>query len=732
MKLRWVALVWSLSMVFAIAANAESREHVVCYQAKPAKKACSSASANAGAICSDDANCVGGVCEKQPKFPKGLFAKLDDDTDPQSVGEDKTFEVKKLKQLCVPVDVNGLGVEDPDTFWVTYQVKQAKKVCSAGVNQDLPCKDDAECPGSSCVEIAKFDGKAATNANILVEDQFTNIRVAASKVDLLMVPASLCDGDNDATCVSGANAAPTGEEHYKCYKAKATKKVCSLGSPNELLECKKDDECGFGGLCVKLDKFAKGVNATATDSVPGFNNGRTFDIAKLTHICKAVAKTPLLPTSGAPEGPVNSAARLLCYKSKGSKGQCAAGVNAGGACKKDEECPGSNCAVQNKFDKANPDGQGLYVNDQFDLAAGATPTEPGDYHRLNAAKEEMFCLPACEAPDEILSFTNNVVRAVTLSIPSTGNPGDGQDVDNNAATCQPAGCSGGIDNVLGTISGLIPALNTALQDTVTDGSVNIVLEIDEFANGAQLANGYLGDLDSPAGCTDVNDGGQVCNYKANGVGIDKSCAKTAEIEFPITVSGLPGSPAAISGGGVGTDLAFNLPLGDSPLPLTIRNVKVGASVVHTAGPGTITGASGALGGAISQRELKATINDLPEGNCDGGPNSGDACTLATATADCGAGNPCNTMYLGGFDKAFVILALDSFLVRDIDLDGAKSCEGGGNDGEACTTDADCPDQVPPQSPACDNYDAHSVGLKFTAIDAAISGSSCDKATCSLY
>jgi hypothetical protein len=69
-----------------------------------------------------------------------------------------------------------------------------------------------------------------------------------------------------------------------------------------------------------------------------------------------------------------------------------------------------------------------------------------------------------------------------------------------------------------------------------------------------------------------------------------------------------------------------------------------------------------------------------------------------------------------------------------------TCEGGANDGEPCTvnsplpTPGGCPDPSTGTPPiACTVFDAMSIGIKFTAIDAAITGYNrpCTKETCSL-
>jgi hypothetical protein len=315
-----------------------------------------------------------------------------------------------------------------------------------------------------------------------------------------------------------------------------------------------------------------------------------------------------------------------------------------------------------------------------------------------------------------MDFSSTVLRAVTLSIPPSGNPGDGVNVD-GLATCEPSfSCGGGIDNALGWVSASIGDLNTALQDAVTNGDINILIELDQFANGSQTARGSIGELASPAGCTDINDGGQVCNYLIPADGVDpRVCRGGGAFKLPVSIGGLPGA-ASVSGGGPGNDFTFALPFAGADLDLTVHGVKVEATVASDGST-----ASGALGGAVTQRELKAAIGGLPEGLCDGGDNDGDACTAATAATDCpGVGAFCDTGYLGGFPPSLIVGLIDGF-PRDIDTDGLKTCEGGSNNGETCTVDGDCPDTSSPPVTSCDQLDGMSLGLKFTGIDAAITG-----------
>lgn len=739
--------------LFASASAEAQRDNLLCYKARAGKRACAESAPNAGAPCSEDSQCGGalGSCARLPKLP--AFQVYLDDLASGSVGEAKTFALRKARQVCVPVDDHDRGIADASTHYVTYPIKQQQKVCDAGVDQGMPCKSDGDCAPGACVEVAKFDSKHPDNVNILVEDQFTNIRVDASKVDLLMTPASMCSGGDDASCLG--TAAPAGEEIYKCYRARATRKVCAPGTPTALQVCRKDEDCpgGGAGACVKLDKLAKGLNTRATDDSgtlvvadPGDPNSpeRTFALKSITHLCKAVEAT-VLP-GGAAEGPVDSKARLLCYKAKASRAHCSpsAPQNALGPCSKEAHCGGSDttsfCTAQATF-TGHPAYAGLYLNDRFDPVPGSPPSAPGDFHRLDLGKEEMMCVPACEDPDDAIQFTPHVFRLTSLVLPPSGHPGQGLDLDNNPATCGPSYtgcspcCSGGIDNWLGLLSGFIPDVNTALAGALLSGSIHILLEIDDLANGPQLVNGYQGDLDPDnPGCTNFNSGSQVCNYVVDGVDLDnRVCKKKANISFPVTVSNLPSSPAQVVGGGPESSFTLSVPVFGTQLALTARYLHIVSSVVHSGG--VVSTASGILGGAIVHRELKQTILALPDGLCEGGGNNNEPCSVLADCPDTGPGTNCDTLYLGGIPKAVIAAVLDG-IPRDIDTDGILTCEGGSNNGEPCIVPGDCPDPSTTTAPgpiACDPNDGTSIAFVFSGIDAAISGHerSCNLPTCSL-
>jgi hypothetical protein len=58
-----------------------------------------------------------------PRFPKGVQVTLADQFDPEGT---RTFDVKKPKHICFPVDKNGEGIQDAGALLVCYQARPAK------------------------------------------------------------------------------------------------------------------------------------------------------------------------------------------------------------------------------------------------------------------------------------------------------------------------------------------------------------------------------------------------------------------------------------------------------------------------------------------------------------------------------------------------------------------------------------------------------------------------------
>lgn len=132
--------------------------------------------------------------------------------------------------------------------------------------------------------------------------------------------------------------------------------------------------CAVAKLAKGQPKLAKDLQLTVTDALTGLP--RRVALKKVARLCAPV---------GEDGGAAKHADHLVCFQVSASKGRCAddAPVNPGGGCKKETECGGTKgttgfCTPQGKLAKL----PGIFVAN--DLADG----------RLDAAKEDLLCLPA--------------------------------------------------------------------------------------------------------------------------------------------------------------------------------------------------------------------------------------------------------------------------------------------------------------------------------------------------
>lgn len=169
--------------------------------------------------------------------------------------------------------------------------------------------------------------------------------------------------------------------------------VVDTGKPAQLLLPTAEDPASSPSLTVnELDRFAcyqaklakgqpklpKDLQLTIGDQFT--SPPKRVTVKKLVRLC-----TPV----GVNGGATKHTANLLCFQVATTKGRCAEAspTNAGGGCKKETDCGGTKgqttlCALQAKF--LQQPGRNV-VND---LDAG----------KLDAAKEDVLCLPALLAP----------------------------------------------------------------------------------------------------------------------------------------------------------------------------------------------------------------------------------------------------------------------------------------------------------------------------------------------
>ncbi len=242
---------------------AATPDHYKCYKIKETKKKCLM---DLGAKCKVDADCgAAGPCLG---FPKGVQASIADQF------ESGNYDVKKPVRMCNPVDKNGEGILDPDTHQKGYQIK-AVKGAPKHVKQRVTIQN-------------QFTDQFSADGLQVVE---------TIKEDFLLVPSG--------KDLSGPASLPSSDvDHYKCYKTKEVKGVCTGDMTSK---CKVDADCfTVGGSCAQ--KHPKGVNVTLDDQ---FESG-SWEAKKLTSLCTPADKNG--------EGITNDVDHLACYQIKAPKG----------------------------------------------------------------------------------------------------------------------------------------------------------------------------------------------------------------------------------------------------------------------------------------------------------------------------------------------------------------------------------------------------------------------------
>lgn len=667
----------------------------------------------------------------EEKLPRGETARVEDALDPNNVlnldpnavpGENSTFGLKKVREVCIANDVDGAGVTDAASHFVWYDLKAEKGGCENDLA--VPCTKDSDCEavGGNCSLQEKFDKKSDRNRNLRVVDAYNDVHLDLGKELALLLPATV---DGDAFL-----GLPERTEAYKCYDAKPTKKLCENGV-NDGTICRRDDDCP-GGACVKLPSFPKdthpeGLEVNVDSDIANLFDtepGRVLDVRKIKAYCQA---TDTKRAGQAVDPRDEEQAGMLCYAVKALKRECHGGDNDNRECRKDEDCPGelepgipAACRYEPKFDNRAPEALGYYVEDEV------FP------HRFDLRKEDLLCVPACKEPPATGTFSPHVLRLSSLQIPTSG-------------------------HAFSVVAGLV---NPTIASSVASGTINLLLEFDRFGDGNMDVNSYTGNLDpANAGCA-VGNPAAHCSYLVDPEALDlnsfrtrTSCGNAGAIVVPVSVAGTATEPsAAFDGGNEDTGFRFAFPFTNTvTIELAARNVRLSGDLTHSGGQYTSV-TNGTLTGVVVQRDFKATANELPDGLCQGGSNNNEPCDFSDALCPGGTCDPlsgtcaggtraglgcgddsscpdprtgnvsdaCIETYVGGFTKSQVVGLID-LLPRDVDLDGATTCEGATNNGEPCMAISDCPDPNTGAGAQCTEFEGSSLILEFGGIDASISG-----------
>jgi hypothetical protein len=211
-----------------------------------------------------------------------------------------------------------------------------------------------------------------------------------------------------------------------------------------------------------------------------------------------------------------------------------------------------------------------------------------------------LCPPDFRNPMDLITF---------LAIGADGQPGSGLDVDQNAATCAPAGkCSGGIDNqfasALTTLSAFVN-VNEELANALADGSIALLFEhVDPLFDGtAYVLDVYLGEPVNDA-CVPTT---ETCDYTVNADSLTAGCGALIQFANATITEG-----RLVAGGPTSTFfLSFPFLPDMPPLQLTLYMARLEADVVLD-GSAIVALQNGLMGGAVRQQQIVELVTDLPD------------------------------------------------------------------------------------------------------------------------
>ncbi len=234
-----------------------------------------------------------------------------------------------------------IGVRLANAFGdLTVDLKQPRLLCAAAATSGVELRDAVTHLEGYVVKPQKGQAKLVPQTGLAMTSPIGTLVVDTAKADRLLLPTA-------ADPAASPNLTVNQVDRFTCYRAKLAKKQPTL---------------------------AKDLQLTVTDQLTGL--AKRVTLKKLVRLCAPV---------GANGGDPKHTDHLLCFQVSATKGRCeeSSPLNAGAGCKKEVDCGGTksqttHCKAQTKFAKK----PGLYVAN--DLDAG----------RLDAAKEDMLCLPS--------------------------------------------------------------------------------------------------------------------------------------------------------------------------------------------------------------------------------------------------------------------------------------------------------------------------------------------------
>jgi len=297
-----------------------------------------------------------------------------------------------------------------------------------------------------------------------------------------------------------------------------------------------------------------------------------------------------------------------------------------GACGTDPE------ALQGAEDvqEAQEDGSPLDVTEAPDGVPGREGCAPGD--RKSPAPEVVDAYPQCTVDQLVLVECGAKINALDLG--TSGDPGEGMDVDGDVTTCAPEGnCSGGIDNQLSTLALLVQG---GIDEAIVQGTLILVIEYEGMpeAAGTTTLNMYAARIaPDDEECDWLQ---EACRYRIRPDAVDDACVPLVQFA-DATVS----ENGEVSSGGTATDnMVLTLPVFGVLLKLPVRYARLEGEIERN-GKGEAIRIHGMIGGAIPSADLFSAIASVP------------ADEFASV----------------GLSRNFILGAVENLVVDDVDTDG---------------------------------------------------------------
>ncbi|MBM4394085.1 MAG: hypothetical protein FJ087_00165 [Deltaproteobacteria bacterium] len=510
--------------------------------------------------------------------------------------------------------------------------------CEAGakcVGYDLlcedgnPCTDDSCEPGTGCTFRPNWDtcddGDPCTEDDVCGEGRCDGAERNCADSNLCTIDTC----DPVAGCLHAINWGPC-EDGNLCTSGETCSTGFCAGGVN--VDCDDGETCTYDKCDPAVGCVHEPVIEPCDDMDPctqddfcsgGQCAGTTIDcddgVACTIDTCGAggTCTHAIVPDGGACEDGNKCLADRKCQGAVcvGKSLDC----DDGSPCTTDKCFPETGCRHEPKSVGNCNDGSACTLGDRCvagECVGTSLPCSDGNACTDDTCDESGGCVfphnsapcddkDPCTGPDTCSGggctsrslFTDPVAKTALLSYGTSGNPGQGLNVDNNGSTCAPKGtCAQGIDNAFAKLAWLF---NPELTRAVAEGSAGIVIEPEAGPAGVAL-NLFWARVVAPPGCDPAGAG---CTYRVYASDVVDECSPKYRFDNAI----LDGTH--LTAGGKAYDAPFYVVIGALRLPVTLHWAALDASV--SVSNGTFVSGSGVLAGALYRQELIDAVSGAP-------------------------------------------------------------------------------------------------------------------------